>query len=154
MYGCESWTVKKAECQRSGPLNCGAGEDSWNSPGQQGDQTSQSSLIGWTDAEAEALIFSSSNVNIWLIGKVPHAGKDWGQKKRASEDEMAGWIASLEQWTWTWANLRRWWGTGKPGVLQSTGLRRVRHEWVTQQQQKILTLLQFGFHTWMSIVER
>ena len=28
MYGCESWTVKKAECQRSGPLNCGAGEDS------------------------------------------------------------------------------------------------------------------------------
>ena len=28
MYGCESWTVKKAECQRRGPLNCGAGEDS------------------------------------------------------------------------------------------------------------------------------
>ena len=28
MYGCESWTVKKAECQRSGPLNCGVGEDS------------------------------------------------------------------------------------------------------------------------------
>ena len=27
-YGCESWTVKKAECQRLMPLNCGAGEDS------------------------------------------------------------------------------------------------------------------------------
>ena len=28
MYGCESWTIKKAECQRSDLLNCGVGEDS------------------------------------------------------------------------------------------------------------------------------
>ena len=36
--------------------------------------------------------FWSSDENIWLIGKVPDAGKDWGQKeKRASEDELAGW---------------------------------------------------------------
>ena len=28
MYGCESWTIKKAECQRIDPLNCGVGEDS------------------------------------------------------------------------------------------------------------------------------
>ena len=32
MYGCESWTVKKAECQRIGLLNCGVGEDSWRVP--------------------------------------------------------------------------------------------------------------------------
>ena len=31
MYGCESWTVKKAECRRIDALNCGAGEDSWES---------------------------------------------------------------------------------------------------------------------------
>ena len=42
MYGYESWTIKKAEYQKSDALNCGAGEDSWESPGQQGDQTCQS----------------------------------------------------------------------------------------------------------------
>ena len=49
-------------------------------------------LIGRTDAEVETPIFWSSDANSWLIRKVPDAGKDWGQKKkRASEDEMAGW---------------------------------------------------------------
>ena len=42
MYGCESWSIKKAECQRINALNCGVREDSRESPGQQGDQTSQS----------------------------------------------------------------------------------------------------------------
>ena len=42
MYGCESWTIKKAEPEELMPLNCGAGEDSLESLGQQGDQTSQS----------------------------------------------------------------------------------------------------------------
>ena len=41
MYGCESWTIKKAEAKELIPPNCGAGEDSWESLGQQGDQTSQ-----------------------------------------------------------------------------------------------------------------
>ena len=50
-------------------------------------------LTGRTDAKAETPIFWSSNVNSWLTGKVPGTKKDWGQKnrKRASEDEMAGW---------------------------------------------------------------
>ena len=49
-------------------------------------------LVGRTDAEAETLVFWSSDVNSWLLGKVPDAGKDWRQKEqRASEDEMAGW---------------------------------------------------------------
>ena len=42
MYGCESWTIKKAECQRIDAFELGAGEDSCKSPGQQGNQTSQS----------------------------------------------------------------------------------------------------------------
>ena len=49
-------------------------------------------LIGRTNAEAEAPTFWSSDVNRWLIGKFPDAGKDWGRKEsRMSEDEMAGW---------------------------------------------------------------
>ena len=42
MYGCESWTMKKDECWRNDALNCGVGEDSWESLGQRRDQTSQS----------------------------------------------------------------------------------------------------------------
>ena len=48
-------------------------------------------FTGRIDAEAEAPVVWSSDVNRWLTGKVPDAGKDWGQKeKRASQDEMAG----------------------------------------------------------------
>ena len=85
-------------------------------------------FTGRTDAKAEAPVFWSSDVNKRLIEKVPDAGKDWGQKKqRASEDEMAGrhhWCNEheLEQ-------TPRWWGTGKPGMLQSMGLWRVRTTW-------------------------
>ena len=50
-------------------------------------------FTGRTDAEAEAPVFWSSDANNWFIGKVPDAGKDWGQKeKRVSEDDMAGWL--------------------------------------------------------------
>ena len=49
-------------------------------------------LIERNDSEAEAPVFWPPDVNSQLIGKVPDAGKDWGQReKRASEDEMTGW---------------------------------------------------------------
>ena len=52
-------------------------------------------------------------------------------------------IASQKQWTWTLADFRRQRGTGRPGILQSMGLQRVRHNWVTEQQQQHLILLHF-----------
>ena len=45
-----------------------------------------------------------------------------------------GWMASSIQWTWVWANSRRWWRTGKPGMLQSMVSQGVRHIWATEQQ--------------------
>ena len=63
-------------------------------------------FIGRTDAEAPVLW--PPDVKSWLIGKDSDAGKDWGQEeKKATEDEMVGWIASSVQWTWAWANSRR-----------------------------------------------
>ena len=117
-------------------LNCGAGEDSWESLGQQGDQPAN--LKGnqpWiftrrTEAEAEAPVFWSSGVNRRLIGKVPDAGKDWGQEKRASEDEMAGLHHRCKE-----HELGKLQEMGRPGVLQSMGSQRVGHDWVTEQQQ-------------------
>ena len=43
-----------------------------------------------------------------------------------------GWMASLTQWTWVWVSSRSWWWTGRAGVLQSMGLQRVGHDWVTE----------------------
>ena len=43
-----------------------------------------------------------------------------------------GWMASPTQWTWVWVNSRSWWWTRRPGVLQSMGSQRVRHDWATE----------------------
>ena len=49
-------------------------------------------------------------------------------------------------WTWTWAKSRIWGGTGRPGMLQSMGSQRVRHDLVTEQQQQKSILRQtFNF---------
>ena len=81
---------------------------------------------GRTDAETP--ILWPPDVKRQLIGKDPHAGKDWGQEKETSENEVVG-------WTWVWTNSGRQWRAGKPGVLQSMGSQRVRHDWLTEQQQ-------------------
>ena len=99
MYGCESWTIRKAECQRidafelwcwrrllESPLDCKEtqpvhpkGDQSWI-------------FIGVTDAETETPILWPPDVKNWLIGKDPDAGKDWmREEKGMAEDEMAGW---------------------------------------------------------------
>ena len=97
MYECASWTREKAERQRIGAelLNCGAREDSWESLGLQGDQTSQFQrksilVIGRTGAEAP--ILWPVDANSQFIGKDPDAGKDWVQEgKGMIEDKMVGW---------------------------------------------------------------
>ena len=92
-------------------------------------------FIGRTDAEAEAPILWSPDTKSRLIGKDPDAGKDWGQEETGvAEDEMVGWHHIR---TWVWANSKRYWRTGKPGVLWSMGLQRVGHYWATEQQQRL-----------------
>ena len=92
-------------------------------------------LLALADAEAEAPVFLSSDANSRLIGKVPDAGKDWEQKEKRVRG-WDGWMASPMRWTWTWANFRRWWGRGRPGMLQSMGSQRVRYNWATEQQRQ------------------
>ena len=49
-----------------------------------------------------------------------------------------GWMASPTRWTWVWVNSRRWWWTGRPGVLQFMGSQRVGHDWVTELNYSLL----------------
>ena len=60
-------------------------------------------------------------------------GKSEG-RRRGDNRGWDGWMASLTQSTWIWANSRRWWRTGKPGVLQFMRSQRVRHDWTTERQ--------------------
>ena len=77
------------------PTNYGAGEDRIPWTARRSDQSifrkSTLSTCWRTDTDIEAPVFWESDGNSWLIGKVPYAGKDWGQTKRTSEDEMSGW---------------------------------------------------------------
>ena len=101
-------------------------------------------FIGRTDAEAENPILWPPDVKSRLIGKDPDAGKDWRQEEKGKTG-WVGWMASLTQWTWVWANSGRWWWTGRPGGLQSMGSQRVQHNWATEQQQQ-------AGHKWMHSV--
>ena len=90
-------------------LNCGDGEDSWESLGQQGDPTSQSKgyqswiFIGRTDAKAESPVLWPPHVKSWLIGKDPDDGREWGQEEKGTtEDEMAGWHHRLDGHEFEW----------------------------------------------------
>ena len=74
-------------------------------------------LIGRTDAEAETPVFWSL---MWTANSLKSL---WCWERLRAEGEEGirgrdGWMASPIQWTWTWANFRRWWGTGRP-VLQA-----------------------------------
>ena len=63
-------------------------------------------FIGRTDAEAEAPVLWPPDSKSWLVGIEPDAGKDWRQEeKRAGDRGLDGWMTSLTQWTWVWANL-------------------------------------------------
>ena len=88
-------------------------------------------FIGRIDAEAEAPILWPPDVKDWLTGKDRDAGKDWRWEEKGMTG-WDGWMASLTQWTWVWVNSRSWWWTGRPGVLQSMGSQRVRHDWATE----------------------
>ena len=103
MYGCESWTIKKAECRRTDAFE----QWCWRrllSPldwkeiqpvHPEGDQSWV--FTGRTDAEAETPILWPPHAKSLLIGKDPDAGRDWGQEEKgATEDEMAGWHHRLD----------------------------------------------------------
>ena len=123
-------------------LNCGVEEDSWESLGLQWDPTNPScgrSVLGvhWKDW---CWSWNSNTLATWceelIHWKRPWC---WERLRAGGEGDDRGWdgcMASLTQWTWVWASSGSWWRTGKSGELQSMGSQRVRHNWVTEQQQR------------------
>ena len=88
-------------------------------------------FIGRTDAEAKAPHFGHLMRRTDSLEKTMMLGKIEGRRRR-DDRGWDGWMASPTQWTWVWENSESWWRTGRPGVLQSMGSQRVRHDWVTE----------------------
>ena len=87
-------------------------------------------FTGRTDAKAETPILWPPHVKNWLIGKDPDAGRDWGQEKGTTEDEMAGWHHQLDGHELEWTPGV---GDGQGGLAccDSWGC-RVGHDWATE----------------------
>ena len=135
MYGCENWTIKKAECWKIDAFELWCWRRLLRVPWtakeiqpvhHKGDQSWV--FIGRTDATAEIPILWPPHEKSRLIRKDPDAGKDCGWEDRGWDD----WMASPTQWEWIWVNSGSWWWTGRPGVLQSKGSQRGGHDWVAE----------------------
>jgi len=132
MCGCESWTIKKAECwwtvvlekTLESPLDC---------------RRSNQSILKDISLEysLEGLML---NLKLQYFGHLMQRTDSLektlmlGKRAEGERDDRGwdGWVASPTGWTWVWANSSSWWWTGRLGVLESMGSQRVRHGWLTE----------------------
>ena len=93
-------------------------------------------LIGRTDAETEAPVFWSPNVNSWFTGKkFLMLGKIEGRRRRGHQ--RMRWLDVItDSKDMGLVNSGSWWWTGRPGVLRFMGLQRVGHDWATELNWK------------------
>ena len=140
MYGCKSWTIKKAECQRipAFELLC------WRTLLR----------VPWTARRSNQSVLKEINPEYSLKGlmlklKLQYFGhlmwrtdsleKTLMQEKiegrrRRGQQRMRELDDITTQWTWVWANSMQQWRLIEPGTLQSMELQRVGHNWATEQQ--------------------
>ena len=131
-------------------LNCGVGEDSWESLGLQRDSTSPSyrrSVLGvhWKDW---CWRWNSNTLATWCEELI-HLKRPWCWERLRAGGERDnggwdGWMASPTQWTWVLVDSGSWWWTGRPGVQQLMGSQKIRHNWVTELNWTIL----FHYNKW------
>ena len=135
MYGCESWTIKKAEHQRIDAFELWF----WR----------RLLRVHWMARRSNQSILKEISPEYSLEGlmlklKLQYFGYlMWGtdllEKSlmlgKIEEGDNRGWdgcVVSPTQWTWVWASSEHLWWTGKPDVLQSIGLQGIGHDWVTE----------------------
>ena len=136
MYGCESWTVKKAERRRTDAFELWCWRRFLRVPwtARRSNQSILKEISPGCSLEAETPVLWPPHVKSWLIGKDPDAGRDWGQGA-GGEGDNRGWdgcMASPTWWTWVWVNSGSWWWTGRRGVLRFMESQRVGHNWATE----------------------
>ena len=138
MYGCESWTVKKAECRRIDAFELWC----WR----------RLLRVPWTARRSNQSILKEINpgcsweglmlkLKLQYFGhlvrradsleKTPMLGGIGGRRRRGRQ-RMRWLMASPTRWAWVSVNSRSWWRTGRPGMLQFMGSQRFGHDWATE----------------------
>ena len=125
MYGCESWTIKKAECWRIDSFELWCWSRLLRVPWRA--RRSNQSILKEISPEysLEGLMLNSNTLATWCE-ELTHLKRPWCWERlkvggEGDDRGWDGWMASLTRRTWVWVSSRSWWWTGKPGVLQSMG---------------------------------
>ena len=138
MYGCESWTIKKAEHRRTDAFELWC----WR----------RLLRVPWTARRSNQSILKEVSSGCSLEGlmlklKLQYFGHlmlradsfektlCWERLRaggKGDDRDWDGWMASATRWTWVWVDSGSWWWTGRPGMLRFMGLQTAGHDWVTE----------------------
>ena len=137
-YGCESWTIKKAEHQRIDAFELWCRRRLLRVPwtARRSDQSILKEISPRCSLEGLMLklklqYFGHLMRRVDSLEKTLMLGGTGGRRRRGRQ-RMDGWMASPTRRTWVWVRSGSWWRTGRPGVLWFMGLQRVGHDWATE----------------------
>ena len=138
MYGCESWTIKKAEHQRIDAFQLWCWRRLLRVPwtARRYNQSNLKEISPGCSLEGLML-----KLKLQYFGHMMQRAVSFektlmlGRLRAGGEGDDRGWdswMALLTQWTWVWVDSGNWWWMGRPGVLWFMGSQRVRYEWATE----------------------
>ena len=136
-YGCESWTVEKAERRRIDAFELWCWRRLLRVPWT-ARRSNQSILkeispgwsLEWLMLKLKLQYFGHLTRRVDSLEKTLMLGGIGGRRRRGRQ--RMRWLDGMTQWMWVWVNSGSWWWTGRPGVLRFMGLQRVRHDWATE----------------------
>ena len=138
MYGCESWTVKKAERWRIDAFELWCWRRLMKVPwtARRSSQSILKEISPGCSLEGMMLklklqYFGHLMWRVDLLEKTLMLGGIGGRRRRGRQSIR--WLDGItDSMMWVWVNSRRWWWTGRPGVLRFMGSQRVGHDWATE----------------------
>ena len=137
VYGCESWTIKKAECQRIVAFELWCWRRLLRVPWT-ARRSNQSILKSSPEYSLEGMMLKLKLQDFGhLMWRADSLEKTWCWEGLGAggEGDDRGWdgrMTSPTRCIWVWVNSGSWWWTGRPGMLWFMGLQGVRHDWVTE----------------------
>ena len=138
IYGCESWTVKKAERQRTDAFELWCWRRLLRVPwtARRSNQSILKEISSGCSIERLML-----KLKLQYFGHLMQRADNWKRPwcwerlragRKGENRGWDGWMASATWWTWAWVNSGSWWWTGRRGVLQFMGSQKVGHNWATE----------------------
>ena len=138
MYEFESWTINNAEHWRTAAYKLWCWRRLLRIPwtARRSNQSILKEISHGCSLEGLCWSWNSNTLATWCK-ELTHWKTPWFWERlkvggEGDDRGWDGWKVSLTQWTWVWASSGSWWCIGKPDVLQSMGLHRAGHDWVTE----------------------